>query len=116
MPRLPRGMSSGAVWRLQGHSKYASDGAFVQKSRSRKRRRSRPPPGCEVQLASPLTGDDVRRICVPFAKTRFADPGPNWSCRRRSRGTEVRFGPLVDSYCRMQRAAYAGGDPEAPWS
>ena len=49
-------------------------------------------------------------------KTRFSGPGPNSSSRRRSRGTEVRFGPLVDSYCRMQRAAYAGGDPEAPWS
>ena len=54
--------------------------------------------------------------CTAFTKTRFAAPTTNSSSRQRPRGAKGRFGPLVDRSCRMQRAAEAGGDPEAAWS
>ena len=59
------------------------------------------------------TAGAIWRKCIVFAKTRFADPGPDSSSRRRSRGAKGRFGPLVDGPAPLQKAAVDGGDPMA---
>ena len=66
--------------------------------------------------AFPISRRRYWRRRTAFAKTRFADPRPNSSSRRRSRGAKGRFGPLLDGSWPLQRAAYAGSDPEAAWS
>ena len=57
--------------------------------------------------------DESRRRRDLSPGGRFADPGPNSSSRRRSRGAKGRFGPLVDRPWPMQRAAEDGSDPGA---
>ena len=114
-PRLSRETSWGATGGLQG-LKGRSRGRGRLNSRSRKRRRSRPCSASYVPESLRSTADTIWRKCVVFAKTRFAGPGPNSSSQRRSRGAKSRFGPLGGRPCPLQKAAYAGGDPEAAGS
>jgi len=53
------------------------------------------------RLTTSFSGNDE-----PLLQKRVADPGPDSPSRRRSRGANGRFGPLVDRSCPLQRGYF----------